>query len=97
MSIDKVDRAELRDDAILAISVPFELVDQKIEVASVFKGEVLNFEPGSYELVFQTGKTGLSPWVHLQFIPHKIDEAKILKGAEHLKPGKTLLMNGEPA
>lgn len=87
----------LREDAIIAISVPFEVTGQSIEVASVFKGEVVDMESGDYELIYQTGRTGATPWIALQFIPHKVEVATILKGSEHLKPATQLIMTAEPA
>jgi Competence protein J (ComJ) len=96
-SLDRLSQPHLRDDAIVAISVPFLLKERRLEIASVFKGEVFDFDPGEYELVFQTGKTGTTPWVDLQFVAHKVTTANILKGHEHLKPAKELLMTAEPA
>jgi hypothetical protein len=97
VTIERLPEVVLRDDAIVAISVPFEVTGQAIEVASVFKGEVVDMEPGGYELVYQTGRHGVTPWVVLQFIPRKIEAATILKGAEHLKPPPELIMSAEPA
>ncbi len=87
----------LRDDVILAISVPFHVDKGTIEVASVFKGEVVEMDAGDYELIYQTGRTGVTPWVDLQFVPRKIDKGQILKGADLLKPPAELLMTAEPA
>ena len=97
ITIDRVEKVTLRDDVILAISVPFNVSGKAIEIASVFKGEVIDIEPGDYELIYQTGKTGVTPWVALQFVPGKVTEGKILKGAEHLKPPAELIMTAEPA
>lgn len=97
ITLDRVPEPSLRDDVILAISVPFHVDSGKIEIASVFKGEILDMEPGDYELIYQTGRVGIVPWVTLQFIPRKIQTAKILRGAEHLKPPAQLLMKAEPA
>lgn len=95
--IDRVESALLRDDALLAIRVPFSVTEPRLEVASVFKGETVPFEPGEYTLYFQTGRDGISPWVSLDFVPGKIEGAEILKGADHLKPAAELLMTAEPA
>ena len=97
ITIERPAKRTLRDDVVLAISVPFKVTDDTIEVASVFKGEVVEIEAGDYELVYQTGRVGVTPWVALQFISHKITKAKILKGAELLKPADELLMDAEPA
>lgn len=97
ITIERLEKAVLRDDAILAISVPFNVAGTAIEVASVFKGEILDMPPGDYELIYQTGRTGATPWVALQFIPGKVTGGKILKGAEHLSPPAELLMTAEPA
>lgn len=97
ISIDRLAEMSLRDDVILAISVPFTVDTGNLEIASVFKGEVIDIEPGDYELVYQTGRNGVAPWVVLQFIPRKVTAARILKGAEHLKPTAELIMTAEPA
>ena len=97
IKVGRVGTPQLREDALLAIRVPFVLSEPRLEVASVFKGETLPFEPGEYSLYFQTGREGISPWVTLEVVPGKIDGAEILKGAEHLKPGSELLMTAEPA
>jgi hypothetical protein len=97
ITIDRVAKVELRDDVVVAISVPFHVSGNAVEIASVFKGEVIDMESGDYELVYQTGRTGVSPWVSLQFIPGKIKTATILKGADHLKPPAELIMTAEPA
>ena len=95
--VGRVGTPQLREDAMVAIRVPFVLSEPRLEIASVFKGETLPFEPGEYSLYFQTGRDGIAPWVTLEFVPGKIDGAEILKGAEHLKPGSELLMTAEPA
>lgn len=97
ISIERVGQPRLRDDAMVAISVPFVVDGAGLEVASVFKGEIVPFEAGDYELIFQTGKEGVAPWVNLQFIPGKVEAARILKGSDHLKPAEQLLMTAEPA
>ena len=97
VTVDYPQQLALREDAILAISVPFRATGASIEVASVFKGEIIDIEPGDYELVYQTGRNGAVPWVELQFIAHKIAEASILQGAQLLKPPDKLLMSAEPA
>ena len=96
--VERVDAPpKLRDDATLAIRVPFSLTEPELEIASVFKGQSVPFEPGDYALYFQTGREGTAPWVTLEFVPGKIEAAEILKGGEHLKPPTPLLMTGEPA
>jgi hypothetical protein len=95
--VEVVADAALKKDAIIAISVPFHLPEQGVEVASVFKGQVVDLEPGDYQLVFQTGGTTVAPWCVFQFVKKKVETAEILKGMELLRPGKTLLMDGEPA
>lgn len=97
VSIAKADKADLAKDTILAFSVPFTVKDKAIEIASVTSSEVVDMDDGDYELVYQTGKTGVTPWVSLQFIPGKITTARILKGAEHLRPPAELLMTANPA
>jgi hypothetical protein len=97
ITIEKVDAAPIREDAVLAISVPFSLPEPQIEIASVFKGEVVDFEPGEYELVFQNGRGKSGPWCSFSFIPKKTTDAKILKGAESLKLPDKLIMIAEPA
>ena len=97
INVDRVGAVQLRGDAVVAISVPFKLDEPSLEIASVFEGEVVAFEPGEYELVFQTGRDGMIPWVALQFVPGKIDRATILKGGDLLNPADPLLMTGEPA
>jgi hypothetical protein len=87
----------LRDDAILIISVPFHLPEEGVEIASVFKGNPVEMEPGDYQLVFQSGPPGRNPWCKFQFVKRGVSEAAILRGRELLKPGPKLLMNGEPA
>jgi Competence protein J (ComJ) len=96
--VDVVPEAKVREDAVVAISVPFTLPHEQLEIASVFKGEVIDFEPGDYELIFQNGKTNNAPWVSFSFVPtKKKSDAKILKGGNLLQPGKDLIMTAEPA
>lgn len=97
ISVETVQDRAIRDDAILAISVPFHLPGNQLEVASIHKSEIIDFEPGDYELVYQTGRHGVVPWVALQFIARKVETASILKGIEHLKPPPELVMTAEPA
>lgn len=97
VSVDRADTPRLRDDALLAIRVPFVLEGNELEIASVFKGQTMPFEPGEYTLYFQTGHDDTSPWINLDFVPGTPESAKILKGAEHLKPPAELLMTAEPA
>lgn len=97
----KVEKADvpptLRNDALLAIRVPFSVTEPELEIASVFKGQTVPFEPGEYTLYFQTGRDGTAPWVTLDFVPGEASDAEILRGAEHLNPPTPLLMTGEPA
>ena len=86
----------LRDDASIAISVPFKVESPAIEVASVFKGCVINVDPGDYELVYQTGAAASNLWIDLQFVPGVIDRATILRGTDSLDASE-LVMTGEPA
>ena len=98
VSVDRVDAPpKLRDNALLAIRVPFSVTGPELEVASVFKGHAVELEPGDYTLFFQTGRTGTAPWVSLEFLPGKSNGAEILKGRELLSPPTPLLMTGEPA
>ncbi|MFT3786397.1 MAG: competence protein ComJ [Tepidisphaeraceae bacterium] len=98
VDVETVDaEPKLRDDAVLAISVPFHLPDSGVEIASVFKGQVCDLDPGDYQLVFQTGSAGKNPWCTFSFVKKLVKEASILKGREHLRPGNTLLMTAEPA
>lgn len=97
VSIVRTEQAALAPDAILAFSVPFTVTNKAVEIASVTASEVVDIDDGDYELVYQTGKTGVTPWATLQFIPGKVTTARILKGAELLKPPAELLMTAEPA
>lgn len=95
--VDRVDSPQLRDDALLAIRVPFHLAEPRVEVASVFKGQTLPLEAGEYTLFFQTGRDETAPWVTLEFVPGASDGAEILRGREQLKPPAPLLMTADPA
>lgn len=97
VSIERTDKAVMSPDALIAFSVPFTVNNKAIEIASVTSSEVVDMEDGDYELVYQTGKIGVTPWAILQFVPGKITKARILKGAELLKPPAELLMHAEPA
>jgi hypothetical protein len=97
VSFDRGDDVVLRDDAVIAIAVPFDLQDPQIEIASVFKGEVFDFEPGEYELVFQHGRVGAAPWCDFTFVPRKVAAARILRPGNVLQPGPELIMTAEPA
>ncbi len=98
VTIEKVAEGAVRDDATIAISVPFSVPEDRLEIASVFKGEVVDFEAGEYELIFQNGKDAKNQhWCSFQFVARKVSEARILKGNNLLSPGKELLMSAEPA
>lgn len=97
VTVEHVDAASVREDAVLAIAVPFHLAGRSLEVASIFNGEVMEFGSGDYELVFQTGKAGTLPWVALQFITGSVESARLIKGREHLRATEPLLMTGGPA
>lgn len=88
---------ELKPDTVIAISVPFEVVDGSVEIASVFKGEISEVENGKFELIFEAGLAKPKPWCRFTFIRRPIDKAQILRGAEHLKPPPELIMTAEPA
>jgi len=92
------DQRTLRPDASLAISVPFENPDGQVEVASVFKGEVVEgIESGSYELLFSMGGTAAKSWADFLFIPGKIARPEIVKPHPMLRTPKELLLTAEPA
>ena len=88
---------ELRPDTVIAIAVPFEVVDGSVEIASVFKGELSEVENGKYDLIFETGMSRPKPWCRFTFIRRNATTARILKGREHLKPPEQLIMTAEPA
>ncbi len=51
-----------------AISVPFVVEDNNIEIASISDSKVIAIAPGKYQLVYETGLDGDRYWSHFKFI-----------------------------
>lgn len=95
--VQEADDLELKNETVFAVAVPFHTKTGEIEIASVFKGEVIEVDPGDYELLFETGPAMPRPWVRFTFVKRKVTEARILKGRELIRPAEQLLMTAEPA
>ncbi len=90
---------KIRDDARGAIQVPFHVpVNERIEIATISEGRVINVPPGSYALLYQTGVDSAGAmWCIFSFGPSEGPSPTIIKADARLDPPAKLFMHAEPA
>ncbi len=88
---------KIKANTIRAIRVPFSVRNGLIEVASISDGFKAEIPLGDYSLYFETGKDEKGMWCVFTFVKEYDPQAEILICDGDLQPGKTLIMQADPA
>jgi hypothetical protein len=83
--------------SVRSIRVPFKVPRQGVEIASIISGQVVEIQPGSYSLYYETGKEGSAAWCRFTFVLDEKSIPQIVKADSGLRPPKTFKMVAVPA
>ena len=86
------------DQAGRVISVPFECgVESRVEIATITSSRIVELEPGTYQLVYETGQRGERSWSRVTFVRNGSLSPAILLQDVELDPVYPFLMEATPA
>jgi hypothetical protein len=85
-----------KKSSYIAISVPFEVTNKKLEIASITESFEIELELGSYQIVFEEGVDGEKKYCLITFIRGFSKEPKIINGNNKRLNG-SLRMDAEAA
>ena len=81
-----------------AITVPFVCSDGgTVEISSITGGQKTDIQPGSYQLLFETGLRDETDWCRFTFIPNGSMTPAILIPDQEVMQPDTFHMEAEPA
>lgn len=80
-------------DSVRSIRVPFRVLKEGVEIASIISGHVVEIQPGSYSLYYETGKKGSVVWCRFTFVPDEKSVPQIVRADSGLRPPKTFKMD----